>query len=238
MNRQINIFTLIELLVVIAIIAILAALLLPALSRARDAGRRISCANNLRQIGVVHSMYQNDAGLYCNKGGPNAPYWYTALYSYHKNPAIYGCPADTYRTYLGASRTANGFAAYPDGDTRNNFKLTHGLGYLHNNSIAAPYYCALNTFKRPSALMYAADGMLHSIGGYNYAREMLIPPFDSARYHARHNASINSLMFDGHVQNHKYTPGTFPGAPWYDSTKTAVTSLVAGSETFQFWRGE
>jgi prepilin-type N-terminal cleavage/methylation domain-containing protein len=99
-------FTLIELLVVIAIIAILASMLLPSLGMAKQAGQRMSCLDNQKQLGFANTMYASDnSSFFPPRSGTNR--WPQMLYPYYKNVTVLLCPTDLSKTNKPQTMTDN-----------------------------------------------------------------------------------------------------------------------------------
>ena len=237
MNRgRKNAFTLIELLVVVAIIAILAALLLPALGRAKEAGKRAVCQSNLRQLGLIMVTYagdRSDAILPSDPWDPTfadypeGPYrrpWLGLLYSknYLTSLDVMFCPSSRVR---GQADPATPYTFY---HPKKLIYASYGYNPYAFGILSTDTWRKFSDVRQPARTYWAADNTDRPFGsglggnyffGDNYSNPGLTP------FTWRHGDGYNVLFIDGHVEylsykeihaHHFYLAAQGTDAAWWD----------------------
>ena len=221
--RRLARFTLIELLVVIAIIAILAAMLLPALSKAKDKGKEACCKGNLKQLGLACIMYADDNNEYVPAGlafetdgqslGPvsRSSTWFSAkrtfhdiVYPYINNREMLNCPASTVTSNWSGHYGANRRLC---ADTSRDEPLARlGTVKKPSNVIlcldAGPYMGNDSYLSSPVGSFWYYPGTCMGRSPRGVGSHDILGAYQTDFVQGRHGKGLNITWADGHVEWH------------------------------------
>lgn len=199
-------FSLIELLIVVSIIAILAALLLPALNKARASAKTVLCTNNQKQLGMQFAMYAGVFEDYITVKGSDAS-WLRFLYQWSESEAekeakklkIKSC--SQIPGYDGTSNYR--FLTYGIKTTRfsdaSKWEKTYASGDCYVSTDDAQKFILLKRITAPSKYFYLGDVFRKTTKKISY----YMPSWggDDAKLYLIHNGRVNLLYVDGHVSS-------------------------------------
>ncbi len=200
-------FTLVELLVVIAIISVLAAMLLPALEQARESARGITCANNLRQLGLASFDYvDSNGGLFPKGAYSGGPYWVTKTapigkyFGYDAWPdanfykwdaaTVFNCPSSKWTA-------TGGFGDHAD---------YHASKHIFGTWDTPRLWTSINLMTKPASTTLMWDRLRADVAGIGYWGIISVGEYTdltkAARIHTdRHQGGANHLWVDGHLSH-------------------------------------